>query len=380
MNRVPEVLRGLALKTDQIAARSHLSPDRVRELLGGSEPSLSELRALAHGLRVPLRVFATGKRTWQRTEQLAPLFRGFDSRDFEPSVEAVAAFVETALQLLPKRQSNPAWLRSFAMTGEIYEEAHKLASLFRATFLPERQDEPLIDLPQLLVDQCDVILARLHYSRYEGASLIAGGYCFIFVSPRFAARMLFTVAHELGHILAHRDDNAVAVFERTSQIGPTRRTGSRTERFVDAFASVLLLPDRGVGRALSRIRSTLNIESPMLGDVEILLLARIFGVSFETAARRCEDLDLLPEGGALSLADQLKKDFGNPEKRATELGLPPRPDIRIPKISHNLVTAAVQRIQSGEFSAGWVADHLGISVGELFATHAELTHGNQLRH
>jgi Zn-dependent peptidase ImmA (M78 family) len=199
------------------------------------------------------------------------------------------------------------------------------------------------------------------------------------VSPRFPARMLFTLAHELGHLLAHRTSGNGAVFERTSQIS-RRRAGPKVERFVDAFASILLVPDRGVGRALTQIRRTLNVESSVLGDVEILLLARIFGVSFEVAARRCEDLDLLPEGGAVSLADQLKKDFGSPERRADELGLPPRPTITLPKVSHKLLKAAIEKIEAGELSAGWIADRIGIGIGELFAANAELTSGSQLRH
>lgn len=380
MTRVAQVLRRLSLTAEQIATRSHINVDRVRSILDGADPSLAELRALARGLRIPLRVFATGAPKWKRGHELELLFRGYDEK-FEPSVESVAAFVDAALHLLPPRQAPPDWLSSFVANEETYSEAHRLASLFRSTFALEREDEPLLDLPQLLIDRCGIILGRLHYSRYEGASLIAGGYCFIFISPRFPARMLFTIAHELGHLLAHRNNrNKGAVFERPSQIGPARRGRPVVERFVDAFASVLLLPDRGVGRALKQIRATLKIDSPAIGDIEILLLARIFGVSFEVAARRCEDLELLPAGGANALTAQLKKDFGNPERRASELNLPPRPRILIPKTSENLLKAATAKIEAGETSAGWVADHLGISISDLLAANLELTNGSQLRH
>ena len=67
-----------------------------------------------------------------------------------------------------------------------------------------------------------------------------------------------------------------------------------------------------------------------VGDIEISYVARIYGTSFNVAARRCEDLGLLPRGGAASLYDELKQKHESPEKRADAAGVPPRTDMDFP--------------------------------------------------
>jgi Zn-dependent peptidase ImmA (M78 family) len=287
------------------------------------------------------------------------------------TVDFVAGFVEAALRVLPRRGGPPDWLGELRLAEQTFPEAHRLAHRFRALFLPQRPDDPLIDLPQVLADAAGVVIGGLRLSRYEGASVVTGGYGFVFVSPRFPARMLFTLAHEIGHIVAHHGRGDTAVFDSTKQIGAWRHR-TLDERFVDAFASVLLLPERGVALALKAIRQALGVSSGDIGDVQILYLARFFGVSFEVAARRCEQLELLPEGGAISLTEALRRDFGSPEKRAEELGLPPRPEIRLPKVSDNLLLPLVAQIETGTVSAGWAAERFGLSIGELFDAHARL--------
>jgi Zn-dependent peptidase ImmA (M78 family) len=258
-------------------------------------------------------------------------------------------------------------LAGFEFDSETYEEAARLAEKFRLLFTPDRLDEPLYDLPDILVNLGGVILGRLETSRFEGASVIADGYAFIFVSPRFAGRMLFTLAHEVGHLIAHHKDGRAVVFDLSSQIGGSRKYRSQSEAFVDAFASVLLMPTRGVGIALKQIRESFHIRSDSVGDIEILCLARLYGVSFEAAALRCENLELLPKGGARSLVDFLRSEHGSPEKRADALGLPKRPTISIPRVSRNLLNAAAERIQEGKISLGWVTDRLACSANDVFA-------------
>lgn len=128
------------------------------------------------------------------------------------------------------------------------------------------------------------------------------------------------------------------------------------------------------------VRETLEVSSPEIGDVEILLLARMFGVSFEVAARRCEDLELLPSGGATSLTAQLKKDYGNPEQRAEKLGLPDRAKTTFPAVSKNLVAAIIEKVRSGEKSVGWASDNFGLSIGDIYAANAALGEHRELRH
>ena len=140
------------------------------------------------------------------------------------------------------------------------------------------------------------------------------------------------------------------------------------EKFADAFASCVLLPRHGVLRAMKAIRQEVKASGP-LGDVEILWLSRFFNVSFEVAARRCEQLTLLPARGARALYQKLKDDFGNPERRADQLGLPQREEIEI-NPSPALLRAAAEKVRAGAMSIGRAAELLNVPVSALFVANA----------
>jgi Zn-dependent peptidase ImmA (M78 family) len=376
MSKVSTFLSNLNLSADEIAVKARLSSERVRAILQGGEASLADLRALARGLRVPLRNFAGDTAA---NSDLAMLFRSTATPRPDLGVEHAASFVQAALSILPPRTAPPSWLSSFEPGNETHEEAARLAEAFRSVFTPDRLDDPFLNLPEIISNQADVILGQLETSKFEGASVIADGYAFIFVSPRFSGRMLFTLAHEIGHLIAHHRSQRAVVFDRATQIGG-RRNRNTSESFVDTFASVLLMPTRGVAVALREIRSTLRVVAQAVGDVEILYLARLYGVSFEVAARRCEDLELLPLGGARSLVDYLRDHHGGAEKRANALGLPARPQVSIPRASYNLLRVAAEKIKKGTISLGWVTDRLGCTVNDIYAANASLEVGRGSHH
>lgn len=365
MSRVATFLRQLPLSADEIAIKSRLSPERIRAFLEGEDPTLADLRALSRGLKVPLRSFASES---ESKSELGLLFRQSTTSGPDRGVEAAAGFVEAALKILPPRDAPPQWLSQFRFEQETYKEAERLANEFRQMLLPTQFDEPLTDLPQLIVG-LGVILGRLETSRFEGASVIADGYPFVFVSPRFSGRMLFTLAHEIGHLITHHKDyNRSVTFDLAGKIGRLSRYQSQAEYFVNAFASALLLPASGVGAFLQQVRKTYGITNQAIGDVEILYLSRFYGVSFEVAARRCEDLQLLPSGGARSLADHLRDYFGGAEKRADALRLPKREPVQIPRVSKNLLDVAARKVEQGEVSIGWVTDRLNCSINDVYGS------------
>jgi Zn-dependent peptidase ImmA (M78 family) len=206
----------------------------------------------------------------------------------------------------------------------------------------------------------------------DGASAIVDAFAFAFVSERFGARMLFTLAHEVGHLIAHHGNGPFAAIDENVE----RSSGGnwKKEAYASTFASSLLMPRKSVAIALQTIRRAARIDSDQLGDIEINYLARIYGVSFWAAARRCEDLDLIPPGGANALNTQIVKDYGSAEKRADELGLPPRPKIRFPKVPHPLMDAAVANVRAGTMSVGRAASALGVSISDLYAANAPTKH------
>ena len=374
MAKVAALLKSLNIEPDDIAARTGLSRERIDEILADGDVGLAELRVLSQGLRLPLYAFAAGIRPVESDASIRTLFRsvGYEADTFDPTREFVASFVDAALEVMPVRERLPDWLDGLIAAEETFEEAHRLAHEVRQIFFADRLDEPITDLASALMRRGAVVVGRLRLSKYEGASLIAGNYAFVFVSPRFPARMLFTIAHELGHIIAHHRIDKLAIFERVSQISG-RGSRYKHEAFVNAFASVLLMPERGVGLMLKKVRDILNVTSPEIGDIEILLLARFFGVSFEVAARRCEILNLLPSGGARSLLEAIHKHHSSPEKRAEEAGLPARTSVEMPILSENILRALVEKLEDGSVSAGWAADKFGVSINDLYTLHAKLT-------
>src|SRR5687767_8695984 len=101
------------------------------------------------------------------------------------------------------------------------------------------------------------------------------------------------------------------------------------EHFADVFALELLMPLRGFLVALKQIRRLLRVKYDGIGDVELLYLSRVFGVSFLAAGKRCERAKLLPRGSAAALEQFVIQKFGGPEQRALALDLPPRVPISI---------------------------------------------------
>jgi Zn-dependent peptidase ImmA (M78 family) len=363
MSKVSKFIQTLALSADQIASRSGLDEARVQAIQNGSAATLEELRALARGLRLPIRAFAGSERPDE--QPVAALFRQEKAGRTDLGVEAMSEYVAAALNILPTRHALADWIRSLQGPSETYADAETLALRFRNEFAGGGP-APLFELPMILEKAGGVIQGRLETSRFEGASLVINGYAFIFISPRFAGRMLFTLAHELGHLLAHHRENRSVVFDLASEIGNVRHSSKR-ELFVDAFATNLLMPADGVAVALTQIRESLKVKTDAVGDIEILYLALFFGVSFEVAARRCEQLELLPDGGAYSLADHVKKTYGSAEKLAKRLSLPSRQPIYFPQISHNLMQAAIDKIEAGDVSLGWVTDKFGCSAAEIYS-------------
>jgi Zn-dependent peptidase ImmA (M78 family) len=366
---ISSALASLNLSPEEIARRSKLSLDRVHEILSGSPARMFEVRALSTGLRVSKHFLSPKLRT--RETDLRLLFRSTPGakNTFDLTVERVTDYVESSLSVLPRRDEPPAWLQAFPQGDETYSAARSLSVRYRLLFAGGDRASPLKNLPQIVSQTDGLILAPLRESRFEGISLFRENYFFVFVSPRFSGRMLFTLAHELGHVLAHRDRLKVPILEGASSIGNFRKA-QKSERFVDAFASCLLVPDEGVFEFLSVFRRERKIplDAPV-GDIEILLLARFYGVSFDVAAHRCEDLKILPKGGAFSIADHLRNHHGSPEKRADQLGLPPREHSPFPALSPHLLAELQHRIEAGESSIGWASDRFGLSVAELMELH-----------
>lgn len=93
------------------------------------------------------------------------------------------------------------------------------------------------------------------------------------------ARARFTVAHEIGHIIANEDDESKSygyIDYRRQMCGTT---GTDEEKFANAFAAALLMPADKVRDAVKFFESTSS-------------LAEYFGVSSEAMTYRLQNLGL----------------------------------------------------------------------------------------
>ena len=372
MISIAKHLSSRRLSWDVAAKNAGLSVERFQQVASGGEATLSEMRGIAKALRVPLSTLVDDA----PAEPIKVLFRQtIDQREVKvsTSVDVISSQIRDVLDIAGGLPKNTAWLDLFRGIQPTLDAAEGFAELFRKAFGQLDDQEPFAHLPRI-ANELGIYLLYCKDASVEGVSAIVDGHALILLGPRtFKPRMLFTLAHEIGHLVAHheRPDGSYATYDRESDFDGIPKSSNRAEeKFADAFASSLVLPRHGVLVAVKAIREQLKASGP-LGDMEISWLAHLFNVSFEVAARRCEQLQLLPARGARALYQRLMDDFLNPERRAEDLGIPKRAEIYI-DISPALLQAAVQKVRSGALSIGRAAEILNIPVSQLFVANMEV--------
>ncbi len=143
------------------------------------------------------------------------------------------------------------------------------------------------------------------------------GACILLNQNHPRERRAMTAAHELGHLVASRNQPDVM------EIGEAGQT--RDERFSIAFAAALLMPAALVRRRFSDIQRDTGRFSPR----HLILLAHHLNVSEEAMARRLEDLKLVPGGTWASLKERgfsgaLVREVLGDEARIGDAVMPPR--------------------------------------------------------
>ena len=236
-------------------------------------------------------------------------------------------------------------------------DAVLLAAQFRSMFGANDLDS-LYEFPALVDKVLGVTIFTLEEQRISGACAVIEGRPFIFISAFASVDPLYICARQLGHLLTLPARDKKVVLELAHETSHAPR--GPYKRFADYFALELLIPTRGLATALAEVRKLLKVTNQSIGDIELLYLSHIFGVSFLSIARRCERASLLPRGGAAAFHQTLLEQFGGPEKRASTAMLPPRPRIAIPKVSHSLAMQTGRQIRGGSFSVQEAGRELGL--------------------
>lgn len=376
MFNLVDELNSRHLSLEKAAEKSGISLDRLKQIATGQSLTLRELRTLSKKLKIPLEGLYPVKATASKVPDFEILFRNTAQKSGKNTgkiIYSLAKNIAAVVELASDLESNAGWLDGFRKLTREQVSVEVLARYFRDRFFGGDQDGPLISLPSIVSRVLQVNVIVTPELPVEGASVLYNNQTYIFLAPRrFKARMLFTLAHELGHFVAdHHSGNAnFATFDSGNELRPWRRQSRSVEEFANAFASTLLLPADSVAVALKEIRSLFKITGP-LGDIEISYLARFFGVSFEVAGRRCENIGLLPDFGARALYEKVCENYGNPERRADTVGLPSREPIEIP-VPSRLLAVAARRIRAGQISIGRASETLHVTLSDLFHANAEI--------
>lgn len=360
------------LTSTQLASKTNISEDRLNLLLDNSNvPSYTELRSLSEVLNFPIS-FLLSEHKEESTYEV--LFRKqLGSAPDQVVINNFNYFVENILEL-KQDVSKVENIQNIIKPAEnTFQNAEKMADSFREVYLDGNYFEPVTNLPELLSNKLNFIVKVQELGKNaDGASASINGLTFLLVSPRFEARMLFTLAHELAHVINHHEQGDYVYFDNTISLRP-KDDKSKIEGFANAFASCLLLPKQGIAALINKVREIYQLSnSAYLSDIEILYISRFYGVSFDVAAFRCETLNLLPVGGASSLSTKLKEDFGSPEKRADNLGLPQRESINFPLLPDFVLQRAVELIEEGTYSIGKIADMLGVPVNTILEYNSKI--------
>ena len=358
------------LTVEKAAAKAGLSRERFEQVANGARATLGEIRGIAKELRVPI----SSLMDKAPAEPIRMLFRQtLDQREVEVAshLDVVSAQVRDALLIARGLPSNLAWLDLFKGLEPRTENAENFAQRFRTSFAKLDELEPFPDLPQV-VSGLGIFVLFSRDPSIEGVSAIVEGYALMILGARsFKPRMLFTIAHELGHLVAHHDSRADGYAHLDKEVSGLNAPRRSEERFADAFAAALVLPRHGVLSALKAVREQLGISRKPLGAIEISWIAHLFHVSFEVAARRFETLELLQPSGARAFYQKLEDDYTNPEKFAATIDIPRRPNLLI-ETSPALMAAAAAKVRSGSLSIGKAAELLNVPISNLVVANADI--------
>lgn len=270
-------LRGMrGLTQDAAAEAAGLSRAAYRNLEAGrSEPRASTLVALAKALGVspadlllpapapPRARFRSKLRLKDRPRILHDVGRElYDYGSLEHLVDEVRPYLFAHFQV-PQGEGR----------------ARKAAERVRARL--ELADEPIFDISGLLEDKIGIKVLWLEIASegFFGLSVAQDGSgpaivvnCWDRISVE---RQIFTAAHELGHLLLHRDE-----FDPDETV-----EDAEVEREADTFAAYLLMPER---RFTNEWQAVLGLR---LFDA-VMKIKRIFRVSYRTVLHRLDELGI----------------------------------------------------------------------------------------
>jgi Zn-dependent peptidase ImmA (M78 family)/transcriptional regulator with XRE-family HTH domain len=198
----------------------------------------------------------------------------------------------------------------------------------------------------------DIMVESIPEIEENGASITDPEFPLIFVNASQArSRALFTLAHELGHVLMQ---DGVKLFVEQSLGGDER------ERFVNAFAAELLMPETSIRKDMRELQMSAMTIATMLIRYQVSFesfVYRLHNLQFIRATQR-DELNKRRLSGLLARVD-------DPQVKAQVMSL--AGDLDAPRAPMLLVGRLIKGYLSGVVSARPIAGLLGKSVDEVVA-------------
>lgn len=280
ISRVRQVMQVSGLSQSAFAVSIGTTPDKLSKSLSGQRKfSTTELALVAESAQTTVDWLLTGKHA------PAPAIAARTALAAAPSASAITEVVEKfsvasdQLALLASEPREMTPLPDFSRTGRFVNEANELAAA--AVSQMEASDFDLVAERDLLITlenvfSLDIAIYPLP-DGLDGCSWQTDTTRLIVLAPTpHWARQRFTLAHELGHILACDAQELIA-----ESVPP--HNADVKEKRANSFAAAFLMPE-------ARLRAS------AVGDITEEVFARLvneYRVSPESMAWRLHNLDLL---------------------------------------------------------------------------------------
>lgn len=215
------------------------------------------------------------------------------------------------------------------------------------------QQEPIENIFKLLEENgVRIIFEEIQQKDVSGVSGFSrkNGPCILVNSKDTLERNIFTVAHELGHLLMHR-----YLYQAGDHNG--REKDWEIEKMAHEFAGVFLVPELGLRNAWLK-----NVGPRTVGLEDLVFLKHHFRVSAEVICKRIERLELAPEHQRTDLRSKIKMAETNPTREYRPLRLE---DLEYSRKLNRFIHLQRKAAVEGMISMGRLAELLGKNIIEM---------------
>jgi Zn-dependent peptidase ImmA (M78 family)/DNA-binding XRE family transcriptional regulator len=358
---------------------SGMSQEEVADLIGVSRPTISQIEAGKRGIsslemaklaKLYGRSLASFFEDVEQEDPLIMLFRATSLRpedqqvikDFEQLCRTYAD-LENLLEL-----NNEVLLPDYS---EIGEPRNKMEAIHQGEQVASSErhrlgigDDPIRDVFELFDTQGVRLFVRpLQDTSISGIFLYNRniGPCMLINGAEHHNRLAFNAAHEYAHVLLDRKLQAHAS-TASRFLGDTDSHGELLEIRANSFAAAFLLPKDGILQFLLN-RGKIYQHRDALDVVDILSLQRAFGVSYQAALYRLQNLNWLSRSKREEMAHH------SPHRLAQALGLLNEDEIvqedrPVQNYSPRYIYLVLEAYRREKISLGKLAELLSIDILE----------------